>query len=184
MKRTGFLALAATAFLTAAPGAWAAGPELALPDFSHLSNRAREQVDITVDGMLLKIAQQFSSMAAKDAKNEQEAAALTLLSDIKSIRVRNFEFDADDAYSKADIEGVRRQLRAPGWSQLAQVRKREPAEDIDVYMCLDGEKILGLAVIASEPRSFTIVHIVGNIDIDKLAKLEGQFGIPKVDVEK
>ena len=35
-------------------------------------------------------------------------------------------------------------------------------------------------MIASEPREFTIVNIVGSIDIDKLAKLEGQFGIPQV----
>ena len=61
-----------------------------------------------------------------------------------------------------------------------QVHKREPQEDVDVYVNMDGDKILGLAVIASEPRDFTIVNIVGNIDIDKLAKLEGQFGIPKV----
>ena len=45
-------------------------------------------------------------------------------------------------------------------------------------------KILGLAVIASEPREFTIVNIVGSIDIDKLAKLEGQFGIPRVSQKK
>ena len=29
-----------------------------------------------------------------------------------------------------------------------------------------------------------MMAIIGNIDIDKLAKLEGKFGIPKVDVEK
>ena len=45
-------------------------------------------------------------------------------------------------------------------------------------------KILGLAVVASEPRSFTIVNIVGNIDLDKLARLEGQLGIPKVTQEE
>ncbi len=38
----------------------------------------------------------------------------------------------------------------------------------------------GLAVIASEPREFTIVNIVGSIDIDKIGRLEGQFDIPQV----
>jgi len=41
----------------------------------------------------------------------------------------------------------------------------------------------GLALIASEPRQFTIVNIVGAIDLDKLHKLEGQFGVPKLDID-
>ena len=43
--------------------------------------------------------------------------------------------------------------------------------------------VLGLALIASEPRQFTIVNIVGAIDLDKLHKLEGQFGVPKLDLD-
>ncbi len=38
----------------------------------------------------------------------------------------------------------------------------------------------GLAIIATEPRQFTVVNIVGSIDLDKLHKLEGRFGIPKL----
>jgi len=83
-------------------------------------------------------------------------------------------------YSRDDVESVRQQLVGPGWSPLAQVHRRESHEHVDVFLNMSGDKILGLAVIASEPRSFTIVNVVGNIDIDKLAKLEGQFGIPRV----
>jgi hypothetical protein len=68
----------------------------------------------------------------------------------------------------------------PGWSALAQVHRRESQEHVDVFLNMAEGRILGLAVIASEPRSFTIVNVVGNIDIDKLAKIEGQFGIPRV----
>jgi len=75
---------------------------------------------------------------------------------------------------------VRKQLAGPGWSPLAQVHRRESQEHVDVFLNMSGDKILGIAVIASEPRSFTIVNVVGNIDVDKLAKLEGEFGIPKV----
>jgi hypothetical protein len=38
-------------------------------------------------------------------------------------------------------------------------------------------------LIASEPRQFTIVNIIGAIDLDKLHKLEGQFGVPKLDID-
>ncbi len=60
-----------------------------------------------------------------------------------------------------------------------QVHRSDPQEDVDVYVCMEGDKVKGLAVIASEPREFTIVNIVGSIDIDKIGRLEGQFGIPQ-----
>jgi hypothetical protein len=171
------LALAATAALALPMGAASAQPELKIPDFAHLRGKATDSTDITLDGFLLRIAKKF---AAADAADNAHDEALTLLQDIKSIRVRNFTFDSDDAYSTSDIDSVRRQLQSPGWSALVQVHKREPREDVDIYVCLDGEKVKGLAVIASEPREFTIVNIVGSIDIDKIAQLEGQFGIPEV----
>ena len=154
-----------------------AGPELRIPDFSHLRHKASESTDITLDGFLMRIAKKF---AASHAADEAHDEAISLLQGIKSVRVRNFTFDTDDAYSKADIDSVRKQLQGPGWSALATVRRREPREDVDVYICLDGEKIKGLAVIASEPREFTIVNIVGSIDVDKISQLEGQFGIPEM----
>ena len=170
-------ALAATLALALPMTGSAAGPELRIPDFSHLSSKARDSVDITLDGFLLRIAQKFA--AADHGDNEE----LAILRDIKSVRVRNFEFDSEDAYSKEDVEAVRKQLTGPGWSPLAQVHRRESREHVDVFLNMSGDKILGLAVIASEPRSFTIVNVVGNIDVDKLAKIEGEFGIPRVTTE-
>ena len=48
---------------------------------------------------------------------------------------------------------------------------------------VENNQAIGLALIASEPRQFTIVNIVGAIDLDKLHKLEGQFGVPKLDID-
>lgn len=158
----------------------AAGPELRIPDFSHLHSRARDSVDITLDGFVLRLAKHFAARA-EDGGDDEEA--LQILQDIKSVRVRNYEFDTDDAYSRADVDSVRKQLTGPGWSALATVHKREPLEDVEVFLNTDNGKILGLAVIASEARSFTIVNIVGNIDLDKLAKISGDLGIPKVTTE-
>jgi hypothetical protein len=67
---------------------------------------------------------------------------------------------------------VRAQLASPGWSQLAQVRKRNRAQEVDVYIALDDKQARGFAVIASEPRKFTILNIVGAIDLEQLAKLQ------------
>ena len=37
--------------------------------------------------------------------------------------------------------------------------------------------------MSSEPREFTIVNIVGSIDLDKLHKLQGHFGLPNLDID-
>jgi hypothetical protein len=152
-------------------------PELDIPNFSQLRLKATDSVDVTLDGFLMRIARRF---AASHAADEAHDEAISLLQDIKSVRVRNFTFDSDDAYSQKDIDSVRKQLQGPGWSALATVHKREPREDVDVYVCLENDKVKGLAVIASEPREFTIVNIVGSIDLDKIGRLEGEFGIPKM----
>jgi hypothetical protein len=165
-------ALTAAAALMLPVSSPAAGPELRIPDFSHLSAKARESVDINLDGFLMRLASKFAS---EDGSDEAQ-----ILRDIKSVRVRNFEFDSEDAYSTADVDSVRKQLSGPGWTPLAQMHRRQDKQHVDVFLNTEGGRILGLAVIASEPHSFTIVNVVGNIDIDKLAKIEGQFGIPRV----
>jgi hypothetical protein len=169
--------LAATATLALPSPGFAVEPELNIPNFSHLRLKATDSVDVTLDGFLMRIARKFAAHAAEEGNANDEA--LTLLQDIKSVRVRNFTFDSDNAYSKADIDSVRKQLKAPGWSALVQVHRRDD-EDVDVYVCLEDDKVKGLAVIASEPREFTIVNIVGSIDLDKISQLEGQFGIPEM----
>ena len=52
-----------------------------------------------------------------------------------------------------------------------------------MFVLVDGDKAQGLAIIASEPREFTIVNIVGNIDLEQLHDLEGNFGVPKLGIE-
>jgi hypothetical protein len=49
---------------------------------------------------------------------------------------------------------------------------------------MENDKVTGLAVIAAEPREFTIVNIVGSIDLANISQLGGEFGIPELDDEK
>ena len=46
-----------------------------------------------------------------------------------------------------------------------------------------GDQVSGLAVLATDPKELTVVNIVGPIDLEKLTQLEGQFGIPDLDLE-
>ena len=44
--------------------------------------------------------------------------------------------------------------------------------------------IQGLAVISAEPKEFTVVNIVGPVNLEKLSKLEGQFGVPDLGLDQ
>jgi hypothetical protein len=142
--------------------------QLNVPAFSHLQSKASEVVDVTLGTWPLKLASKLL-----EADDDPESAEMKqVIAGIKSIVIRSYEFDSDFAYSKEDVDKVRAQLASPGWSQLAQVRKRNQAQEVDVYIALDDKQARGFAVIASEPRKFTILNIVGAIDLEQLAKLQ------------
>ncbi len=159
--------------------AWAApNPRLVLPEFAALSQKATESVVITLDSSLLAMAGRFL-----DGSDPKDAATQEIIKGLQGIYVRSYTFDRDSAYSQADLDAVRSQLSAPGWNRLVQTRSKKTHADVDIYIMVVDKAAIGLALIASEPREFTIVNIVGSIDLDKLHKLEGQFGVPKLDLD-
>jgi hypothetical protein len=166
-------ALAATALALPA-ASFAQPPEFRVPNFPHLRSQATETVDVNVGGFLLGLARMFT-------KNERENDPnLKILDDIEGVHVRSYKFDSDGVYTKADVDSVRAQLKGPEWNPMVQVHKRGE-EDVDVFVCVEQSgKTCGLAVIATQPREFTVVSIKGSIDFDKLGELEGEFGIPKL----
>jgi hypothetical protein len=46
------------------------------------------------------------------------------------------------------------------------------------------EHISGLAVLSVNPKELTVVNIIGPVDLEKLSKLEGQFGVPEFGIEQ
>jgi hypothetical protein len=180
---TSLRSLAPIAFLSACLAAGLAFPHLSaaadrgsildLPSFSHLQSKATEVVDITLGTWPLTLASKLM-----DADDAEDAEVKKLLAGIKSIAIRSYQFDSDFVYSKEDVAAVRDQLAAPGWTQLAQVRKRgNKSQEVDIYMALDGDHAKGFAIVASEPRKFTIVNVVGSIDLNQLAKLRNQMDL-------
>jgi hypothetical protein len=152
--------------------------QLRLPEFASLIDKASESVNVTLDANLLGMACRFLS-----AEDPEEAKAKKFCTSLRGIFVKHFTFEKDFAYPQADLEGIRRQLSAPGWSRIVEARSKKENTNVDVFIMLDSDKAQGLAIIASQPREFTIVNIVGNIDLDQLHDLEGQFQIPKLDIE-
>jgi hypothetical protein len=170
-------ALAVLSALLCEP-AFAAGPRLTLPEFQALEEKASEVVSVTLDSALLGLAAGFL-----DDKNPEDAAVKDVVAGLTGVYVKSFTFDADFEYPKADVDKVRRQLSAPGWQRLVEVRSRKEGSRVDVYISMDRNKANGLAIIASEPRELTIVNIVGSVDLQKLHQLEGKFGVPRMQLE-
>jgi len=151
----------------------AQNPQLDLPDFRSLARNASDSVNISLGPWLLHFAGSLVSDKDPDSASEKQ-----LLTGIDSIQVRSYEFSSDSAYSAADLETVRRQLEAPGWTPLVQSRDQQKGERVDIYVMRDADHTKGFALIASEPRQVTIVNITGSIDLAKLSAIERQLHLP------
>ena len=135
-----------------------------------LAAKASESVDVNLDGMMLRLASRFLS-------DEDDAGIRDVVRKLDGIYVRSYEFDSDGEYDRSIADNIRRQL-GPEWKRIVTVRSRM-RENTEIYVLQRGESIGAMVVITAEPRELTIVNIVGPIDLDKLASLEGNFGIPK-----
>ena len=155
--------------LAATPG------ELLLPDFRGLEARASDSVNISLDPWLLNLMGVVMNASDADAADTKR-----IMRGIKSIQIRSFEFDKDFAYPAAEIDGVRRQLNAPGWNRLLQTHNAASSENVDIYLLSEDQQPRGFALICSEPKSFTIINIVGTVNVQDLAKLQSRLDLSKL----
>ena len=147
--------------------------DLTIPDrVEKLAAKARDSQNITLNGALLQLASAFLS-----SSDPNQRVAKEVISKLKSIHVRNFEFDRDDEFSDADLDPIRSQLKSPAWSRI--VESREHGAHQQIFVKLEKDKIAGLVILAAERRELSIVIIDGAIDLKQLSSLGGNFGIPK-----
>src|SRR5579872_2059024 len=169
MKRTGIL-LCCTALAAA----------LCAQQFKfhleHLVAKASNSVDLSVGGATLKFAAKFL-----DASDPDEAKVKKMINGLEGIYIKNFEFKRDGMWSEADLQEIRQQLRAPEWERILGYKSAEDGENDEIVVRTENGKISGVAIIASEPRSLTVVNIAGTVDLDSLAELGGHFGVPKLE---
>lgn len=155
---------------------------LQLPDFSALSKKATQSVDISLDPSLLHMASGIINSNSNSNNGGNAADVNGLIKDIRGIYVRSYTFDKPGEYSKAEVKAVRAQLLAPGWQPIVSTHDLKQDSTVDIYVRRSGNRTEGIAIIAAEPLELTIVNIVGPMDLAKLAQLQGQFGVPKVGI--
>ncbi|HEV2762858.1 MAG TPA: DUF4252 domain-containing protein, partial [Pyrinomonadaceae bacterium] len=145
----------------------------------RLGERAAEFVSVNMDENLLRIVPPVLSDRDPEEKGVKE-----LVARLKGVFVRKLDFDAEGQFTDADLAPIREQLRAPGWSRIVDIRSRREGKTVEVYLKTAGTRVDGLAVLSYEPKELTVINIVGEIDMDKLRKLEGQFGLPDLEIER
>jgi len=145
-----------------------------------LETRARDVVEVNVDGKILELAKRVTAKV-NDEKAKRVAEAI---SGLKGIYVRVYNFERENEYNIADVDELRSQLNAPGWEKLAGVRSKRNNQKVDVFTMFTGDKMSGVAVIISESKSVAVVNMIGVVDIELLAELGGKLNIPKIDIER
>ncbi len=145
-------------------------------NLDRLEAKASNAVDISLTGPILQFAARFL-----DGKDPDEAKVKKLIAGLEGIYVKAFEFKNAGAWTPADLEQVRNQLRAPEWSRIVGFKSAEEGESAEVYVRNEKNKVSGVAILAAEATSLTVVNIVGPVDLDLLADLSGNLGIPKLE---
>jgi len=167
-----WLIIITTAFVASAQDS-----RIQMSSLDHLAAKASQTVDVSIDERLIRVAEKLFSNAKPDEKEIRK-----VLVGLKGIYVKSFEFETEGQVTPADVEQIQSQLRGPGWLRMVGVKSKKDG-NFDVYLLMTGETIGGLAVLHTDQKELTVVNIVGPVDLEKLAKLEGQFGIPDLEIE-
>lgn len=177
LKSIAFTILLASAASVAAYGQEAA--RLQFERLNGLETKARDVVEVNVDGKLLELAKRVTAKL-KDEKAKKVAEAMTGL---RGIYVRVYNFEKEGEYDISGVDLLRAQLQSPGWEKLANVRSKRNNQRVDVYTMFSGDKMDGLAVVLSEAKSVAVVNVIGMIDLEMLVELSGRLNIPKIDIQ-
>jgi Domain of unknown function (DUF4252) len=170
-------------FIFLLSAAFAANAQNARLNFDRLNGldaRAKDVVEVNIDGKLLDLAKRVM-VKANDADAKKVAQAI---SGLKGIYVRVFNFANENEYNTSDVDDIRAQLQAPGWEKLANVRSKKNNQKIDVFTMFTGDQMSGVAVVISDSKSIALVNVIGPIDIDMLVEMGGRLSIPKMEIEK
>lgn len=158
---------------------WAApqGARINIAEADHLEEKADEVVRVNLEGESLDLGRKF--LAVRDGVT---APVKELAKGLKGIYLRTFRFGRKKAYTKEDTDGIRRQVQGPGWVPMIDVKDRRKDETVSVYSFVENEEVTGVTVISEEANEFTIVNIVGPVDLSTLSEIGKEMGLPTMKI--
>ena len=155
---------------------------LNIDNLTALEGRADRVVDVTLDENMFRMIGKF--IASSKSKSPDAAKVQELISGMKGIYVKSFEFEQEGQYSPSDVESIRSQLKGPGWSRMVGVRSKKEGENAEVYMMVQADKIQGIAILVANPKELTVVNIIGTIDPERISELSDSFDFPRIELKR
>lgn len=144
--------------------------KLQLGNLDKLSDKAARVTDVTLDGSLLQFA--VTLIEKVDANDKEVEQLQSIIKNLKGIYIRSFEFDEASQYGKGDIDAIRSQLTSPKWNKIVQSVDKRQKEYDEIYVLKNGDKVGGVVILVAEARELTVVNLVGEVPMDKIASLE------------
>ena len=159
-----FVVIAALAGMMLAPAASAQKLDL---KFDALADKASDKAEVDLDGILLKLALQHG--LAKQDKDDKSPGG-DLLSGVKEIHVRHYEFEKAGVWSDKDLEPLRKQVsEGAGWSRMLNVKEKE--ESAEVFVLTQGGKVGSCLILAAEAKELNVVYITGTLTLAQMKEL-------------
>lgn len=175
--------LIAAIFLTLTASAAASAQDrgrIRLDSLDPLGPKAVEAVNVEIDSLLIKLAGSVLSDGDRGEKDVKE-----LITGLRGLYVRSYEFKAAGQYAESDLSQIRSQLVGPGWSRVMSLKNRgDDFDDAEVYAAREGNRVEGLVILAVDPKEVTVINVVGSVDLDKLQRLAAGIRLPRVRVER
>ena len=141
-------------------------------DLPRMEEKADEVVSVNLEGESLGVGQKLLAVRKGVSKSVRE-----LIHGLKGVYLRRFWFSKKKAYSAEDTEPIRKQLRGDGWVPLIDVRDRRKPEAVTVYSYIENKEVTGVTVVSEEAQEFTVINIVGPVDLEALSELGEQLGM-------
>ncbi|HEX3155438.1 MAG TPA: DUF4252 domain-containing protein [Candidatus Angelobacter sp.] len=156
--------------------------KLQLANLDKLGDKAARVTDVTLDGSMLEFAMNLIQKIDTEDKDVEQLKSI--IKNLKGIYIRSYEFDEASRYSKADVDAIRSQLTSPRWNKIVQSMEKRHNEYDEIYVLKNGDKVGGVVILVAEARELTVVNLVGEVPMDKVASLERHLAPGKKDSDK
>jgi hypothetical protein len=129
--------------------------------------QATEVQDIDLGPILLGLA--------ADAEKNGDDALVQAIAMIKSVRVKAFSIDDEDAGEiQETVAAVQKQLKSGDWKRM--IYMKDDDEIISVNTKYDGPDLVGLMILTYEPGdSAAFVNVAGDLDLGTMLRLAKEF---------
>jgi hypothetical protein len=146
------------------------------PALQELSEEAPVKSSFTLDRNLLK--------AASAILPDSDVYDREVIRKLDGVSVHTMRFPDSGILNEEAVESIRAAYHLRGWKHLVTTgRTGGPIHDeiTDVWVVMDGVNLRGAVVLATTPKSLTLVTVAGNLNPIDLLHLRGHFGIPRFD---